>query len=139
MINRGIIQKIIGNDIFVQVLKGEPTEDKGSCTSCSCASCGCGSVKTRLVQVVNPANLPIEPGSLIEVRLSLGKILLVLFRFLIIPFIFFITTYNLMVHVVDAKEGLSLSAGFIAFVIAFSLNCLVGRKGREMPEILRVL
>ena len=131
----GIIKEIKDSDIFVEMF------DAGaSCSSGNCASCSSKGTK-KLVQALNSKELPIKPGTLIEMELSTSKALLAAFRVLIIPLLLFIAGFMSFGNILNAGEGLQVAGGFAGLIAGFLFNILISKKNKfkEMPVIIRIL
>ncbi|MCF6335263.1 MAG: SoxR reducing system RseC family protein, partial [Spirochaetales bacterium] len=115
-------------------------EARGSCSSGDCASCS-SKGKSKLIQAINIKNLPLKPGSVIEMELPTGKALIAAFRVLIVPLLLFITAFTIVGNIPGTGEGLQVASGFLGLFGGFFLNFLFSKKYKmkEMPEIIRIL
>jgi positive regulator of sigma E activity len=132
MVTKGIIKEIKESDIFVEMF------DAGaSCSSGNCASCSTGG-KTKLIQVINPKDLPLKTGTTIEMNLSSSKALFAAFRVLIVPIMLFMIGFTIAG---SKSEGLQVAGGFAGLIAGFLFNILISKKNKlkEMPEIIRIL
>ena len=133
MITTGVIKNINKSGISVALF-----EAGSSCGSGNCASCK-GSKKT--FTVLNTKELPVEPGSFIEMELSTAKTFFAAIRVIIIPLLLFIAGFIITGSVLGKSEGLQVAGGFAGLSIGFLFNLLVSKKYKlkEMPEIVKIL
>jgi hypothetical protein len=140
VVSTGRIQKIKENDIYVEVFDKESPEESSSCSSGGCSSCS-HEVKKRLVKVMNPKEITVECGNIIELSTSTSRILLAFLRVLLIPLFLFAGSYYFTGSYFNSSEGFKIIAGSSALVLGILANFLFNRKRnvKEFPEIVRII
>ncbi len=140
MKSKAKISTINNLEILVQPFNSEPTENSSSCASGSCESCSKYSRK-RLIQVLNPNDLPIGSGDIVELEIASKRVFIGLLRVLIIPMIFFAGFYLITKFSFNAEEQVRTLSGVSGFILALSVNFLFRKKNpeKEKPAIIRVL
>lgn len=140
MKSKAIIRNISKLDVYVEPFKSEPNENSSSCASGSCESCSQYSRK-RLIQVLNPAKIPLGTGDIVELEISSSRIFAGLLRVLLFPLIVFAGFYLIAAYSFSAEEQVRILSGVSGFTLAILFNFLFKKKNseKEKPSIIRVL
>ncbi len=132
MLERAIVRKIEG-DIFKL-----GCSDVEGCKSCASSFC---SVKERVFEAVNPKDINIREGDVVEVYLAPGKAVTAGFLVLIVPLMLFAAAYLIAGRLfTEASEGIRAVSGLIGLAVGFALSFTYSkkRKAASMPAIVSV-
>jgi len=108
------------------------------CASCSSSFC---SADTHLFEAINPKQLEIKTGDLVDIYIPPGKAIFAGFLVLIVPLLLFAAGYLITGSVVaGASEGIRAVIGIAGLAAGFLLSFAYSkkRKADSMPVIVSV-
>ncbi len=132
MTETAIVRRIDGDIIKLACGQNE------GCSSCASSFC---SVDTHEFEAVNPKELRVEAGDLVDIYLPPGKTVLAGFLVLIVPLLLFAAGYLIAGELLpETGEGIQAVSGLGGLVVGFLLSFTYSkkRKAASMPVIISV-